>query len=75
MIQTSTASADDGGMVRLYQSADEGENWTLAGEETWDSPMDWGPAADYVSLWVRCTEVGNGSTYLGESPPSAILEL
>lgn len=72
--QRKTGLADVGGLCKTYASTDGGLTWTHYDTMPWDFIVDWGDGTDYYGLKVRCTEVGNGTTYVGESPPSNVLD-
>ena len=74
---TQTAQGDDdyGGRCNLWASSNGETSWVIAGQQPWISSCGWGPVAGQPPGYYRCTEIGNGSVYLGESAPSNILNL
>lgn len=75
VIQRHTGTTDSEAICRLYQSSDGLNFFFRAPEVEWAPDVDWGDSGSYPDLWLRCTEVGNGVNYVGESIPSNVLDL
>lgn len=73
--QNATGLDDLEGTIGLYSSIDEGVTWGEFDSTDWESWHLWGLVTDYVGLWLRSTETGNGIDYVGESLPSNELHL
>ena len=75
VVQNAQGYDDFGGRCTLYKSDDGATGWFIANQELWISSCEWGPLEGLLGGYYRCTELGNGSVYLGESAPSNILDL
>jgi hypothetical protein len=65
-----TGLTDTGGTFQLWKSATGLEPWTLHATLPWATTQNWGYKTGLPEEWLRTTETGNGSTYLGQSSPS-----
>jgi hypothetical protein len=73
--QRANGADDTSGRNHLYNSEDGGLTWLQIRDEPWQALRDWGPLDDFAGVMIRATELGNGSTYVGESPPSNVMDL
>jgi hypothetical protein len=75
LIQAATGNNDEGGEARLYSSPTGTPPWTQTDSDAWDWVVAWGPVDGFPPAFYAATEIGNGSTYIGESDRSNIIHL
>lgn len=75
LAQSATGEDDTGGFCRLYFSGAPGGPFTLYSATPWESVINWSAVANPEPGYYRCTEVGNGIAYSGESAPSNVLHV
>jgi hypothetical protein len=74
VVQTAQGLPDVGGLVALQWSPNGVDEWDDCDGAEWEAVHDWGviPCGPW---YYRAKEVGNGTTYLGESPWSDVLDM
>ena len=70
--QTTNGTGNVGGTIRLY--GDLGAGWVLLSEVAYETPHDWATYDPSYSN-LKCTEVGNGVDYCGESDFSNVVSI
>lgn len=75
-LKSATSSLPDPGSAQtLYQASSPGGPWEAYATATDWPTTTWGDLADFNGFLYRATETGNGINFLGESPPSNIVDL
>lgn len=64
---------DTAGLLNLYYSETGSPPWTLSQTVPWVRTYNFGPVGELDTGFYRATEVGNGTTYEGESQPSIVI--
>lgn len=75
LLQEANGTDDTGGILSLEISTDEGSTWEPYDLHSWLSTWPWGAITFLDPGLYRGTETGNGSTYIGQSPPSNTVEV
>lgn len=65
--QNATGGDDTGGTVRLMRAATENGGYSQHATSAWAAAKDWGTTASLAGFWYRCQEIGNGTSYGGQS--------
>lgn len=72
--QITNGSGDADGLVRMYASYNATGPWQKVGADfSFSSPAIWYQFTFGPYNWAYVTEIGNGTNYVGESPPSNIV--
>jgi hypothetical protein len=75
LVSQSNSVPDAGSIQTLYQSENPEGPWeAISISHDWPTAL-WGSLDDYYGYLYRATETGNAINFVGESPPSNIIDL
>jgi hypothetical protein len=75
IIQRATGGDDTDGYIAVEQSESGEGGWEEWDIDAWQAVRDWGSFEAMQGYFYRAKEVGNGSSYIGDSDWSAVLDL
>ena len=72
---SATGEDDTDGTFTLWYRATYEDPWGVYNSGPWQAVLGWGELGDLVEGDYQVVETGNGTAYVGQSPPSNVYSL